>query len=166
MVKNKLITVASMNVWCVQCVEEFVDVSCDFEHPFACGYTDTVAGTFSWERTDATGLRYMQNSRDGKLMLLCWILFCYLSCVILMMRPLSSQCFMWTMFISLTHLCLCTASRAFNKLIYLLTYSLPLPSRPTVYNIWAVMIVWRKGRKIIITFLCCRLLCAAIVHNE
>ena len=47
-----------------------MDVSCDFKHPFACGYTDTVAGTFSWERTDATGLRYMQNSRDGKLTLL------------------------------------------------------------------------------------------------
>jgi len=55
------------NLW--KCAGDFVDVSCDFEHSFMCGYTDTVTGTFTWERTDASGLRYMQNSRNGKLML-------------------------------------------------------------------------------------------------
>jgi len=50
----------------VQCVDDFVDVSCDFEHPFICGYTKTVTGTFSWEQTDASDLRYMQNNRNGK----------------------------------------------------------------------------------------------------
>jgi len=61
-----------------KCVDDFVDVSCDFEHSFMCGYIHSVTGTFTWERTEASGLRYMQNSRNGKLMLF-----------ILMIRPLS-----------------------------------------------------------------------------
>jgi len=48
-------------------IDDFLDVSCDFEHAFICGYTTTVTSTFSWKRFDASVLHYMQNSRDGRL---------------------------------------------------------------------------------------------------
>jgi len=56
--------------------DEFLDVSCDFEHSFICGYSKSVTGTmFSWERTDASGLRYMHSSRGGTNVI--QLYFCY-----------------------------------------------------------------------------------------
>lgn len=49
----------------MRCADELVDVSCDFEHSFICGYTKTVTETFSWEQTEASDLRYMQKNRGG-----------------------------------------------------------------------------------------------------
>jgi len=60
-------------VYCVHCVDEFLDVSCDFERAFICGYTKTDTGMFSWERTDASILRYMQNSRGGTYFILLYL---------------------------------------------------------------------------------------------
>jgi len=52
----------------MQYIDEFLDVSCDFEHSFICGYSTSVTGrTFSWERIDASGLRYMHRSTGGTL---------------------------------------------------------------------------------------------------
>jgi len=43
-----------------------VAVSCDFEHPFMCGYIPTTAGKFSWERVDSSDVRHMQKTRRGR----------------------------------------------------------------------------------------------------
>ena len=69
-------------LWRMQFVGELLDVSCDFEHPFMCGYTSVATGTFSWERMAASDVRYMQKSRSGT-MTFCLeyfdaILYCFL----------------------------------------------------------------------------------------
>jgi len=64
-------------VLCVQYIGEFLNVSCDFEYSFICGYTKTTIDTFSWQRMEASGLRYMQSGRGDTNACYSIVFLCY-----------------------------------------------------------------------------------------